>query len=186
MSEGPIRLFIVMGVSGCGKSSIGTALADRISATYLESDALHPPKNIALMSAGTPLTDKERWPWLEIVADKMRSQGGLVVTGCSALRKSYRSFLADRAGERIWFIHLSGSMELIARRMESRSDHFMPLQLLQSQFATLEPPDSSEPAMTVDISGSQGDIVQTIIEALLKENLMSETVACEPRHRNPG
>lgn len=174
MSKGSARLFIVMGVSGCGKSSIGTALASQLGGTYFEGDSLHPPANIELMSAGIPLTDKDRWPWLKSIANEMESKNGLVFAGCSALRKSYRSFLIEEAGEPIFFIHLSGTKELIAGRMSKREGHFMPLGLLESQFATLEPPTSQETALTVDISGAEEAILNQIVSALKQTN---ETVA---------
>jgi len=155
-----------MGVSGCGKSSIGKALAAELGGTYFEGDDLHPAANIKLMSAGTPLTDEDRWPWLERIAHEMHSKEEVVFAGCSALRKAYRSFLIEKAGERIFFIHLHGSKELIAERMSKREGHFMPLGLLDSQFATLEPPTPPEPALTVDISGTEEDILQDIITAL--------------------
>ncbi|MEM8750282.1 MAG: gluconokinase [Pseudomonadota bacterium] len=170
MSENAIRLFVVMGVSGCGKSSIGEALAKAFDATYFEGDSLHPSANIELMSKGIPLTDKDRWPWLEQIAQAMAAQDGLVFTGCSALRKSYRSFLIEKAQEPIFFIHLAGSKDLIASRMREREGHFMSLGLLESQFATLEPPDTSETALTVDISASKDQILETIVSVIGRDS----------------
>ena len=162
----PSRLFVVMGVCGCGKSSIGTALAEKFDATYIEGDALHPPANIELMSAGTPLTDEDRWPWLKAIGERMAHEKGLVFVGCSALRKIYRALLVETAGEPVCFIHLSGSRELIAEWMDARTGHFMPPHLLDSQLATLELPDDDELAISVDIAGSPEEIVEQIIEQM--------------------
>lgn len=175
--ESKSRLFVVMGVCGCGKSSIGNALANRLEGTYIEGDALHPPANIELMSAGTPLTDADRWPWLEAIAIDMASHHGLVFASCSALRKAYRDFLIEKAGEPVSFIHLSGSKKLIADRMASRTGHFMPAHLLESQFATLELPEETEPAMSVDISGTLDALAQEIVDGLRSKNLIVDTAA---------
>lgn len=176
MSQNPVRLIVLMGVCGCGKSSIGTSLADRLSGTYIEGDELHPAKNIELMSAGVPLTDEDRWPWLEAIAHKMALHSGLIFTGCSALRKSYRSFMTEKAGEPILFVHLDGTKETIASRMENRTGHFMPAKMLESQLATLEPPDPSECSFSVDIAGTQKDLVNEIIDKLRSSSLIAEAV----------
>ena len=143
-----------MGVAGCGKSTIGMALADRFDGTYLEGDLFHPSANIEKMSRGEPLNDEDRWPWLDIIAGKMRTQTGTVFAGCSALKRAYRERLIKAAGEPILFVHLAGSRELIAERMNAREGHFMPMTLLDSQFEALEPPTSDELAIHVDIRGS--------------------------------
>ena len=166
MEKFPSRLFVVMGVCGCGKSSIGNALAEKLGGAYFEGDDFHPASNIKLMETGTPLTDEDRWPWLETIATKLTSTEGIVFAGCSALKKSYRNFLIDKAAEPVFFIHLSGTKKLIKQRMSNREGHFMPLELIESQFATLEIPDTSEDALSVDISGSQEEIVHQIIETL--------------------
>lgn len=160
-----------MGVAGCGKSTIGKALSARFGATYLEGDDLHPPQNIALMSRGTPLSDDDRWPWLEKIAKEMASSEGIVFAGCSALRRAYRSYLSENSGELVFFIHLDGSKELIASRMGTRSGHFMPTALLDSQFETLEHLGSSEPSLVVNISGTEEDILQRIVAGIRPENL---------------
>ena len=157
-----MRLFVVMGVAGCGKSSVGAAVADRLGAQYLDGDDFHPQANIEKMSRGDPLTDEDRWPWLQIVAEEAARQPGRVLTGCSALRRAYREYLAAAAGEPVGFIFLDGSRELIARRMARREGHFMPLSLLDSQFAALERPSDDEPALTIDISGSEAQVVARI------------------------
>ena len=101
MDRNSFRLFVLMGVAGCGKSSYGATIADRKNATFIDGDDFHPPANIAKMSAGIPLTDDDRWPWLDAVAAQMIIPSGIVFAGCSALRKSYREYLASRAGMRL-------------------------------------------------------------------------------------
>ena len=160
------RLHVVMGVAGCGKSTVGEGLAQATGGTYLEGDAFHPQTNIDKMSRGEPLTDDDRWPWLDEVATHMREQSGVVFAGCSALKKSYRDRIRERAGEPVLFIHLAGSKELIADRMGARTGHFMPLNLLESQFATLETPDGNEHAIAVDISGDAATVQKAILSRL--------------------
>ena len=179
MSQEMTRLFIVMGVSGCGKSSIGKALANEFSGIYLEGDDLHPEANIKLMSEGTPLTDTNRWPWLENVAKTMASETGVVFASCSALKKTYRLFLKEKAGEPIFFIHLSGSKQVIAKRMSGRAGHFMPVELLNSQFEALEAPDPSEPSVTVDISKSPKAVLRNAV-SLLGQSETSLAILSEP------
>jgi gluconokinase len=166
MSVQENRLFIVMGVAGCGKSTIGNTLADQLGGTYLEGDSFHPEDNIAKMSEGTPLTDEDRWPWLKIIGQEMAKADGLIFAGCSALKLAYRDLIEQEAGERVTFIHLSGSQELIADRMAKRGGHFMPLSLLKSQFATLEPLIEREQSIVVDISGSTDEIVFDIVSKI--------------------
>ncbi|MEX2520814.1 MAG: gluconokinase [Paracoccaceae bacterium] len=144
------RLICVMGVAGCGKTTVGEALAEALGAEFLEADRLHPATNIARMSAGTPLTDDDRWPWLDAVG-AAAPRAGRAVIACSALRRVYRERLASGAGEPIFFVHLTGPKAEIASRMGLREGHFMPTTLLDSQFATLEPPERDEPHMTLDI-----------------------------------
>lgn len=156
------RLFVVMGVAGCGKSSVGMAVAARLCASYLDGDDFHPEKNIAKMSRGEPLTDDDRWPWLKIVGEEMAKCEGRVFAGCSALRRAYRDYIAATAGEPVGFVFLDGSKELIGERMSRREGHFMPLSLLESQFAALERPQSDEPVLTIDISGSEAEVVDAI------------------------
>jgi gluconokinase len=160
----PPRLVVVMGVAGCGKSTVAEALAARIGATYTDGDSLHPPGNIARMSAGIPLTDTDRWPWLDAVAAAMRDGRGRQVMACSALRRVYRLRLTEGAGEPVYFAFLDGSRELIAARMHQRSGHFMPESLLDSQFAALERPGPEEFARAIDIDAPVGMIVERICE----------------------
>ena len=156
------RLLVVMGVAGCGKTTIGGALADARGGQFLDGDAFHTPNNIHKMSHGIPLTDEDRWPWLDRFASEMSELDGTVVGGCSALRRSYRDRIRNALGEPVLFIHLTGSPELIASRMAKRTGHFMPMSLLRSQFETLEAPGAGENAIAVDISGTTEQIVDDI------------------------
>lgn len=138
---------VVMGVSGSGKTSIGEGLAAGLGMPLLEGDQFHPESNIAKMSSGTPLIDEDRWPWLDAIARAMRDAPGGVIVTCSALRRVYRDRLRDGAGRPLLFVFLNGSKETIAERLAERKGHFMPPSLLDSQFATLEPPDADEPGI---------------------------------------
>ncbi|WP_417582310.1 gluconokinase [Pelagibacterium sp.] len=163
------RLIVVMGVSGSGKSTIGEQLADRLEIPFIDADNLHPRTNVEKMRGGTPLQDSDRWPWLEIVADAMRNTAdtnGRVVCACSALRKSYRDCLRDRAQEPIVFVLLHGEKAIIAERQANRPGHFMPAALLDSQFATLEPFEDDENGITIDVALSIEDIVEKAVLAL--------------------
>jgi len=154
-----MRCFVLMGVAGCGKSSVGEALAANGVMTYIDGDDLHPEANVAKMSAGIPLTDADREPWLKRVGQSLGQTIGPVAIGCSALKRRYRKLLVDSAGEAVGFIHLTAPKELIAGRMAARTSHFMPTSLLDSQFADLEPLESDETGWDVDISGPLDDIV---------------------------
>jgi gluconokinase len=140
-----------MGVAGCGKSAVGAALAARLGATYLDGDDLHPQANIDKMSRGEALTDEDRWPWLTLVGQKLAAPDGILILGCSALKRRYRDHIRKEAGAPVLFVHLAGSRKLIATRMAARAVHFMPASLIDSQFAALEPPGPDENAVTVDI-----------------------------------
>ncbi|MFK7901744.1 MAG: gluconokinase [Nitratireductor sp.] len=160
------RLFVVMGVAGCGKSTIGATLAKHLSGTYIDGDDFHPQANIDKMSKGEALQDADRWPWLEIVAKELANIKGLSFVGCSALKKSYRDFITQKAGEPVCFIYLDGSKELIANRMAKREGHFMPTSLLDSQFAALQVPSKDEHKIAIDISGSQESVIDKIVSRL--------------------
>ena len=161
-------VLIVMGVSGSGKSTIGEQLARRIAWTYEDGDGFHPASNVAKMSAGHPLSDDDRWPWLMAIAeeiDRVCLTGEHAVIACSALKRAYRAVLVHgRSDVRIVF--LRGSEQLIANRLAQRKGHFMPPGLLASQFETLEPPDASENPATVSIDASVEMIVNDIIRQL--------------------
>ena len=145
------RRLVIMGVSGCGKSSVGAGLAARLGLNYRDGDDLHPLENVAKMRAGMPLTDGDRWPWLDRVGEVLLADAPVIV-GCSALKRAYRDRIRTAAGGPVTFVHLAGSQEVIAARMALRQGHYMPLSLLDSQFAALEPP-AAEEAITVSILG---------------------------------
>lgn len=142
---------IVMGVSGCGKTTLGAALAARIGARFQDADDLHPPENRAKMSAGLPLTDSDRAPWLARIGRLLAESEGPVVIACSALKRAYRAALTEAAGSPApVFLHLSGPPELFQARLAARKGHFMPASLLESQFAALEPPGADEKAFSIN------------------------------------
>lgn len=155
---------VIMGVSGCGKSSVGVLLGQRLGVPYIDGDDLHPPANVAKMRSGTPLTDDDRAPWLDRIA-RVLAESAPVIVGCSALKRAYRDRIRAGAGGPVTIIHLSGSRELIASRMAARQGHYMPLSLLDSQLATLEPPGPDE-ATTVSIDRPVEDLVANIIDSL--------------------
>jgi carbohydrate kinase (thermoresistant glucokinase family) len=148
---------VVMGVTGCGKTTVGIALAEKLGIEFIDSDALHSESNKKKMSSGTPLTDSDREPWLQEVSKALQSHEKIVVA-CSALKKSYRSTILAGAPT-TKFVHLNGSQELIFARLSERSHHFMPIGLLDSQFHTLEPLDHTETGKVIDISKSINEIV---------------------------
>lgn len=161
-------VIIVMGVSGSGKSTIGSQLARRLGWDFHDGDSFHPPENVAKMKQGQPLNDEDRQPWLQAIQQFMRkteAQGGHAVVACSALRDSYRSRLLQ---DEPWvaFVWLDGSRELLEERMRGRTDHFMPVSLLESQLNTLEPPQK---ALRVDISSPPEEVVETIYNTLIKK-----------------
>jgi gluconokinase len=157
-----------MGVSGSGKSTIADALAKRIGWSYEDGDKFHPPSNVAKMSAGHPLTDEDRWPWLQAIADEIDrvcKAGKHVVIACSALKRAYRDVLVHGRSD-VRIVYLKGTEQLIADRLAHRKGHFMPAGLLASQFKTLEPPAQSENPVTVSIDASVEAIVDDIVHQL--------------------
>ncbi|OLP51715.1 gluconokinase [Allorhizobium taibaishanense] len=160
---------VLMGVSGCGKSSVGAALAARLGCIYLDGDDLHPPGNIAKMRNGIPLEDEDRWPWLDAVAQSLVRADGTVIIGCSALKRAYRDRIRDGASSPVFFVHLAGSRAVIAGRVSNRPGHFMPAALLDSQFAALEPPQPDERAVTVDFDQPLDELVSVITAAFREE-----------------
>ena len=159
---------IVMGVSGSGKSTVGEKLAERLGWRYEDADTFHPASNVAKMSAGHPLTDEDRWPWLNAIAaeiDRVIKAGNRVVIGCSALKRAYRDILVHGRND-VQIIYLDGTEALIAKRLSQRKGHFMPPGLLASQFNTLEPPGADEHPVTVSIDGSAEIIVENILHQL--------------------
>ena len=150
------RLVVVMGVSGCGKSTVGAALSERMGKPFIDADDFHPQINLAKMSSGIPLGNDDRWPWLErvgkVLGEYCRFEG-MVICACSALRREYREYL-------------NGSAELISRRLCVRSDHFMPSELLESQFAILQPPSIEENVLSVDIDRPVSKVIDHIYEQI--------------------
>ena len=138
-----------MGVSGCGKSTIGEPLAARLGVPFLDADEFHPPANVAKMAAGTPLTDADRQPWLKLLNEKLRTLPDAVLA-CSALKESYRQLLSSGIPD-CRIVYLSGSIDLIRSRLTDRKHRYMPASLLESQFAALEPPQG---AIEIDIGRS--------------------------------
>jgi len=170
MSLTPSRIIIVMGVSSSGKSTVGQSIARRLHVPFLDGDGYHPEANVEKMRAGIPLTDEDRWPWLERLAGALHEAAekkDASVGACSALKRAYRDFLTEKAGEPITFVYLDGSREVIGERMAKRSHEYMPTSLLDSQFATLEVPDpASENVLVVPVTDSVDKITQTVTKAL--------------------
>jgi gluconokinase len=159
---------VVMGVSGSGKSTIASKLAERLRWIFEDGDRFHPASNVAKMSAGHPLTDEDRWPWLQAIADEIDrvcKAGQHAVIACSALKRAYRDILVHGRND-VRIIYLKGTQELIADRLAQRKGHFMPPGLLTSQFGTLEPPGTSENPVTVSIDASVDAIVDDIVNQL--------------------
>jgi carbohydrate kinase (thermoresistant glucokinase family) len=170
-AETPVNdtaILVVMGVSGCGKSTIASMLAHRLGWIYEDGDWLHPQSNIEKMHHGEPLNDEDRWPWLHAIADwidETRRPGNHGVVACSALKRAYRNILVgDRRDVRI--VYLKGDRNLIARRIATRGDHFMPPALLDSQFKALEEPKGDERPIVVSIAPHPREIVETIVQKL--------------------
>jgi gluconokinase len=153
---------VVMGVSGSGKSTVGAALAQRLRVPFADADDFHPPANIAKMTAGHPLDDDDRRPWLDSIGEWLASHGEGGVMSCSALKRSYRDQLRLHCPV-IDFLHLEGSLETIGRRQASRPGHFMPAALLASQFETLEPLESDEHGVAIGVDQSIDSIIESYV-----------------------
>ena len=162
-------VLVVMGVSGCGKSTVGARLAEALELEFVEGDAFHAPGNIAKMASGLPLTDADRADWLALLADKLagavREHRG-VVLACSALKRAYRERLRNGAPQ-LRLVHLTGTRDMLLERTTQRSGHYMPPSLLESQLATLEPPEADENALTFDIGQQPEAIVLSVRAALV-------------------
>ena len=159
-----MTVIVLMGVAGSGKTTVGELLARRLGWEWQEGDALHPPANVAKMSAGTPLADEDRWPWLAAIAaviDGWRAQGRSGVVACSALKRAYRDILIDDRTD-VRLVYLQGDRALIEARMAARREHFMPVALLDSQFETLEPPADAEHPLVVPIDASPEALAERI------------------------
>lgn len=160
------HLVVVMGVSGAGKSTVGTLIADELGLSFRDADEFHPPANVAKMSAGQPLTDEDRWPWLAAIGAHLAAHRGrgCVVT-CSALKRAYRDRLREAAPD-LRFVFLHGDVALVAARQAARQGHFMPASLVASQFATLEPPGDDEAAISLDVDAPPEQLAARAIGAL--------------------
>ena len=142
---------VVMGVTSCGKTVVGEGLAKKLGVAFIEGDKLHPAANVAKMSSGVPLTDEDRWPWLEEIGRSLAGTEGKIAS-CSALKRVYRERIAKAAGRPVAFVFLDGSRELLSQRINARKNHFMPPSLLDSQLKTLEPPGADENALRLNIA----------------------------------
>ncbi len=163
------KSFILMGVSSTGKTSVGTAVADRLGIKLIDGDDLHPRANIIKMGQGQPLNDEDRAPWLERIRDaafslEQKSEVGIIV--CSALKKKYRDLIRE-GNDSVNFLFLHGSFELVLQRMKQRKGHYMKAEMLKSQFETLEIPQADEPdVIQIDIDGTFDEVVERCVNAL--------------------
>jgi gluconokinase len=174
---------VIMGVSGSGKSTIADRLAERLGWRYEDGDKFHPPSNVAKMSAGHPLTDEDRWPWLQAIADEIDrvcKAGERAVIACSALKRVYCDILVHGRND-VRIVFLSGTQDVIASRLAARKGHFVPPGLLTSQFGTLEPPGIEENPVTVSIDAS----VETIVDDAIHQLRLNPADRGAPR-RNPS
>ena len=163
----PVQHLVIMGVAGSGKTTLATLLTERLGWPYAEADEFHPAANIEKMSAGTPLTDEDRWPWLEAIRDWLTAQtraGTSSIVTCSALKASYRAVLRAAEG-RVHFVHLTADASVLAERMTSRSGHFMPPTLLPSQLSTLQPLADGEDGITIVVDVPPEAVADRTVEA---------------------
>ena len=166
-----MRCYVLMGVSGCGKSSVGTALSVTCGMDFIDGDDLHPRNNIDKMASGHPLNDDDRAPWLRLVGRTLAKAEGPMVIGCSALKKRYRDWIRREVPEPVRFIHLDAPRDVLARRVARRQDHFMPTALLDSQFSTLERLKRDELGAEIDISKPYERVVAAS-ETYVRETLI--------------
>ena len=165
----PARIIIVMGVASSGKTVSGQAIARRFHAPFLDGDDFHPPANKDKMRAGIPLVDEDRWPWLQALAKALHAAAepkGVSVGACSALKRAYRDYLVQEAGEPILFVYLEGDAAVIGARIASRQHEYMPASLLASQFATLEVPGADENVLTLPVTLPVEAIAERVVKAL--------------------
>lgn len=172
---------VMMGVCGCGKTTVGEALAERLGVRFRDADEFHPQANVEKMSAGVPLTDADRWPWLDAIGAAIREvpPDAPIVISCSALKRAYRARILRGAGRPVTFVHLAGPRALLAERMAGRRGHFMPPSLLDSQLALLEPLQADEPGFSAPIDRPVEAIVDDIVTRLTAGGSTSRESASE-------
>ena len=166
-SPDTLAAIILMGVSGSGKSTVASALAQRTGLTCADADSFHPQANITKMHAGIPLTDEDRWPWLRAIAaaiDHHAAADGPLIIACSALKRSYRDVLRESTPS--FFVHLAAPFDVLEERMQHRTRHFMPASLLKSQFDTLEELDDDEAGAVIDVSAPLDEAVEESVNAV--------------------
>ncbi|MDQ0471396.1 gluconokinase [Labrys wisconsinensis] len=168
-------LIVVMGVSGCGKTSVGQGIAAWLGAAFIEGDALHPRRNVEKMSAGIPLDDDDRWPWLDLISGELRQASmarQALVVSCSALKTIYRERLRQAADDRLCFVFLRGSREALLERLAQRRGHYMPVSLLDSQLGALEDPAGEQGVVAIDIGiGGADQVLEAVRARLFKSGI---------------
>ena len=169
MAASGLAAIVVMGVSGAGKSTVGRLIAAQLDCPFRDADSFHPKANIEKMASGHPLTDDDRWPWLEAIAAYIaehRAAGTTCVVTCSALKRVYRDIVTNKQNGDVRLVYLKGDFDLIAARLKARKGHFMPPALLQSQFDALEEPDGGEHAVMVSIDATPEEIAARVLSAV--------------------
>jgi gluconokinase len=169
MAPSNLAAIVVMGVSGAGKSTVGKLVAARLDCPFRDADSFHPKANIEKMSRGEPLSDDDRWPWLNAIAAwiaEHRAAGTTCVVTCSALKRAYRDIVTNRQSSDVRLVYLKGDFDLIEARLKARKGHFMPPGLLRSQFAALEEPGADEHTITVSIDATPEEIAARVVEKL--------------------
>ena len=169
MAGAKLAAFVVMGVSGAGKSTVGKIIAANLGCPFRDADSFHPQANIEKMSRGEPLTDDDRWPWLQAIAAwiaEHRAAGTTCVVTCSALKRVYRDIVTAKQSADVCLVYLTGEFDLIAARLATRKGHFMPPALLRSQFDALEEPAGDERAITMPIDAAPEEIAERVLQSL--------------------
>lgn len=166
---------VVMGVSGCGKTTVANALAKRCDFVFLEGDQFHPKANVEKMSRGEPLNDQDRHPWLIHLGDLIAATPSRIILSCSALKRQYRDLIRSRVSRPVAFLHLHASYEVLWARVTARQNHFMPPELLQSQFDTLEPLEADELGVVIDITCDLSRVIDQAEAYLLSQPQQTQT-----------
>lgn len=184
------QAIVIMGVCGTGKTTVGETLAMQLGCPFLEGDSFHPPENVAKMSAGTPLDDEDRWPWLDRLGRQMaeeRQDADHVIAACSALKRAYRDRIRRFTGEDTLFVLLHGARDLLQQRLLDRSNHYMPASLLDSQLAILEPPSIDELSLSLDVEATCSELVSQIETSIASAKLSRRPgLSEEPGASMPG